>query len=284
MSKMSKKSNNFYLDVFNKLISINEHKIFIVFDKNENIWFCLRDLLLALGYKDTKDAIRSLDIDDEFTINIGKLLVGGTVPPTVGLQPKTKMINSSGLYLLLGISTKPLAKQFMRHYIKHIMPSITATGKYISSDKDMKRIKELNHKISDLKHNTKILINSQTNIIYPKGSAVYIIKQKFNNKTYYKIGHTINLNTRLHTYNTGSVNKIHYNFYLLINDNKIDACIKNTMKNQEYIKNKEFYKTSLNSIFKFIHKCNNHIKNVYCGYCQKNMSFAIACNHKCKLL
>jgi hypothetical protein len=75
-----KKLSNFYLDIFNKLLSINEHKIFIVFDKNENIWFYLRDLLLALGYKDTKDAIRSLDIDDEFTINIGKLLVGALIP------------------------------------------------------------------------------------------------------------------------------------------------------------------------------------------------------------
>lgn len=72
-----KESNNFYLDIFNKLLSINEHKIFIVFDKDDNIWFCLKDLLIALGYKDTKDAIRSLDIDTEFTINIGKLISGG---------------------------------------------------------------------------------------------------------------------------------------------------------------------------------------------------------------
>jgi len=281
---MSKKLSNFYLDIFNKLLSINEHKIFIVFDKDENIWFCLRDLLLALGYKDTKDAIRSLDIDDEFTVNIGKLRMGGTVPSTMGMQPNTKMINNSGLYLLLGISTKPLAKQFMRHYIKHIMPSITATGKYISPKNDMKKIKELNHKISELKHNNKTLINNQTNIIYPKGSAVYIIKQKYDGKIYYKVGHTMNLNTRLKTYNTGSVNKLHYNFYTLIEDPKIDSCIKKAMKNSEYIKNKEFYKTSLNSIFNFINKCNKDINSVYCGFCQKDMSFAIACDHKCKLI
>ena len=200
------------------------------------------------------------------------------------MHPNTKMLNNIGLYILLGISTKPLAKQFMRHYAKHIMPSITETGKYISSDKDMKKIKELNHKINNLKHNTKALINNQTNIIYPKGSAIYIIKQNYNNKTYYKIGHTTNLNTRLHTYNTGSLNKIHYQFYFLIEDPKIDACIKKIMKNEEYIKNKEFYKTTLHNIFKFIHKCNNSIKNVYCGYCQKKMSFAVACIHKCKLI
>ena len=85
----------------------------------------------------------------------------------------------------------------------------------------------------------------------------------------------------MHTYNTGSVNKIHYNFYTLIKDAKIDACIKKIMKDKEYIKNKEFYKASLISIFNFINKCNKGIKNVCCGYCQKNMPFAVASKHKC---
>jgi prophage antirepressor-like protein len=274
-------SNNFYLDIFNKLLSINEHKIFIVFDKGGNIWFHFKDLLTALGYKDAKKAIKRLGIDDKYLKKLDYIRGEGHAPH---VHPHSNMINNNGLFMLLAISTKPLAKQFMEKYIDEIMPSITTTGKYISSDKEMKKIKELNHKISDLKRGTKTLINNQANIIYPKGSAVYIIKQKFNNKIYYKIGHTINLNTRLHTYNTGSVNKIHYNFYALIKDPKIDACIKKIMKDKEYIKNKEFYKASLISIFNFIHKCNNSIKNVYCGYCQKNMTFAIASKHKCKLI
>ena len=186
--------------------------------------------------------------------------------------------------MLLSKSRKLIAKQFMDMYINTIMPSITETGKFISSDKDMKKIKKLNHRILELKNNNKTLINNQINIIYPKGTSIYIIRQKYNNKNYYKIGYTKNLNTRLHTYNTGSVNKIHYNFYTLINDKKIDNCIKKIMKNKEYIKNKEFYKTSLKGIFKFIHICNKKVQRVYCGYCQKNMSFAAANNHKCKLI
>ena len=274
-------SNNFYLDIFNKLLSINDHKIFIVFDTDKNIWFHFKDLLMALGYKDAKKAIKRLEIDNKYLKKLN-IVRGASQAPNV--HPQSKMINNNGLFMLLSMSTKPLAKQFMEKYIDDIMPSIFNTGKYISNDKEMKKIKELNHKISDLKHNTKILINNQTNIIYPKGSAVYIIKQTYNNKIYYKVGHTINLNTRLHTYNTGLVNKIHYNFYSLIEDSKIDACIKNAMKDKEYIKNKEFYKASLSSVFKFINKCNNRIKHVYCGYCQKNMSFTIACEHKCKLI
>ena len=274
-------TNNFYLDIFNKLLSINEHKIFIVFDTDKNIWFHFKDLLTALGYKDAKKAIKRLEIDDKY---LKKLNCIRGASPAPNVHPHSNMINNNGLFMLLAISTKPLAKQFMKKYIDEIMPSITETGKYISSNKDMKKIKELNHKISDLKHNTKTLINNQINIIYPKGSAVYIIKQKYNNKIYYKIGHTINLNTRLHTYNTGSVNKMHYTFYSLIEDLKIDACIKKIMKDKEYIKNKEFYKASLGGIFNFIKKCNNSIKNVYCGYCQKKMLLAAACEHKCKLI
>ena len=201
MSKKSEKSNNFYLDIFSKLLSINEHKIFIVFDKDENIWFNFRDLLNALGYKNSRQAIKDLEIDNKYIKKLDELRGGRSdLPPfKKNIQPHSNMINNNGLFMLLAISTKPLAKQFMKKYIDEIMPSITATGKYISSDKEMKRIKELNHKISDLKCDTKTLINNQANIIYPKGSAVYIIKQKYNNKIYYKIGHTINLNTRLHT-------------------------------------------------------------------------------------
>ena len=32
------------------------------------------------------------------------------------------MINNNGLFMLLSLSTKPLAKQFMKQYINEIMP------------------------------------------------------------------------------------------------------------------------------------------------------------------
>jgi prophage antirepressor-like protein len=45
-------SNNFYLDVFNKILQFNDNKIFIVFDNEGNIWFKFKDLLEILEYKD----------------------------------------------------------------------------------------------------------------------------------------------------------------------------------------------------------------------------------------
>jgi hypothetical protein len=41
------------------------------------------------------------------------------------------------------------------------------------------------------------------------------------------------------------------------------------MKNEEYIKNKEFYKSSLQKCLNFIIECNDKIKYIYCGYCLK---------------
>ena len=37
----------------------------------------------------------------------------------------------------------PLAKQFMEKYLDDIMPSIFKSGKFISSEADMKKIKDL---------------------------------------------------------------------------------------------------------------------------------------------
>ena len=56
------------------------------------------------------------------------------------------------------------------------------------------------------------------------------------------------------------------------------------MKNQEYIKNKEFYKISLNSALKFVKKCNSYLDNISCGYCFKQYKFASISRHKCNYL
>ncbi len=72
----TKKVNNFYLDVFNKLLTINDYKIFIVFDKYENIWFKLKNLLAALGYKNPRQAIKDLKINQKYMKKIEELYGG----------------------------------------------------------------------------------------------------------------------------------------------------------------------------------------------------------------
>ena len=43
--------NSFFLDIWNNLIKINEDNVFIIFDKKGDIWFGLKDLIKAFGYK-----------------------------------------------------------------------------------------------------------------------------------------------------------------------------------------------------------------------------------------
>lgn len=69
----------------------------------------------------------------------------------------------------------------------------------------------------------------------------------------------------------------------MIKNNKIDKCIKKIMKNNEFIKNKEYYKLSFREIIKFIQKCNKSIKKINCGFCQKTYDILKIKKHSCKL-
>ncbi len=157
------------IDVFNNLLKYNEQEIFIVVDKNNQIWFKLKDILKLLGYKNLKKALYSSFIDDKNKKKYSSLKVypsRGT--PVMNLQPNAIFIDESGLYKLLTNSKKDLAQKFRDDVFSNILPSIRKTGKYNIDDKY--KIKELNKEIIDLK-------NNQRNIKYPIGKAIYVIKK-----------------------------------------------------------------------------------------------------------
>ncbi len=190
-------------------------------------------------------------------------------------QPSALFIDEAGLYKLLTNSTKELAKKFRDEVFSNILPSIRKTGTYNVENKD--KLKKLNNEIIQLK-------NNQRNIIYPIGKAIYVIKQNINNKKYYKIGYTKDLNKRLKVYNTGSPNKILYKYFCLVKDESIDKCIKNLLKNKEFIKNKEHYVINTKQIIKIINNCDKRIKYICCGYCLKCKNLNDIIKHKCKFI
>lgn len=190
----------------------------------------------------------------------------------------------------------------MNKYFAEIMPTIRQTGKYILDAHDKIKIDKINKKIETIKSSSKKVLNkvrkklssikksnkdlviNQTHIDYPEGIHIYIIKQKRNSKIYHKIGYTKNLNNRIKTYNTGNANKIYFNYIIKVSTKETDKCIKQIMKNHEYIKNKEFYHVSLKNALKFINKCDASINNISCGYCLKKYKFDAIPIHKCKLV
>ncbi len=56
------------------------------------------------------------------------------------------------------------------------------------------------------------------------------------------------------------------------------------MRNEEFIKNKEYYKTTLNKIIKFIKSCDKSLNRMCCGYCLKCYNFDKIKLHKCKYI
>ena len=115
------------------------------------------------------------------------------------------------------------------------MPEIRKTGKYILDKQRKQKLTKINDKLNKITDDNKDLINNLRNIVYPSGYALYVIKQIHNDKTCYKVGYTKNLNKRLNVYNTSFSYKIYYNYFILVNDPSIDRCIKNIMKNEEFI-------------------------------------------------
>jgi prophage antirepressor-like protein len=141
--------NKFYLDVYSELLKFNDKQIFIVFDENDEIWFKYGDVLNVLGYIDIKNAIKDINLNEKYIKSYSDIKGRKQSSPS---HPMTKMINNNGLFMLLSLSKKDLAKQFMKQYIDEIMPKITKTGKYISSKEDMDKIKLLNKNISKLRN------------------------------------------------------------------------------------------------------------------------------------
>lgn len=84
-------------------------------------WFVGKDVAIALGYKDTDQALRKhIDSEDKLTRQFN-----GS-----GQNREMTIINESGLYSLVMSSKLPSAKDFKRWVTSEILPAIRKTGKY----------------------------------------------------------------------------------------------------------------------------------------------------------
>ena len=273
----------FFMSIFNQILHINNTEIMLIFDKNINIWFGLRDIIIVLGYKNYEKAITNINISKNNKTTFNKLEISLEISKKYkGIKPHKLFINESGLYEILSSSKKPLAMIFMNKYFTEIMPQIRKTGKYILEGNDKKEYDNMTKELNIHKKNNKILLNNQRNIKYPIGNALYIFYKNKDNNKYYKLGFTKNLNSRLSTYNTGLLNKILYDYYIIVDNKTIDICTKKLLKNSQYIKNKEYYNISLTKIINFIKSCDSNINTICCGYCNKCFIYNKIPTHNCK--
>lgn len=89
---------------------------------NNEPWFVGKDVAAALGYSNTRDALRvHVDNEDKNTVAIYDGNKG---------NPNQTIINESGLYALIFGSKLPNAKKFKRWVTSEVLPAIRKTGSY----------------------------------------------------------------------------------------------------------------------------------------------------------
>lgn len=96
--------------------------------KNNDVWFIGKDVAVALGYKDTADALKKhVDSEDKVLLKVGDL-------PTLKISNYgATIINESGLYSLVLSSKLPNAKKFKRWVTSEVLPSIRKHGMYATA-------------------------------------------------------------------------------------------------------------------------------------------------------
>lgn len=91
-------------------------------------WFVGRDIALALGYSNTKDALaKHVDDDDK---KMGSQNATPSIKDSLGRDQYPVFINESGLYSLVLSSKLPTAKKFKRWVTSEVLPAIRKTGGY----------------------------------------------------------------------------------------------------------------------------------------------------------
>jgi prophage antirepressor-like protein len=102
---------------------------------NDSLWFIANDIATALGYTNSREAIRKhVDSDDKADVTIRD-----------GSQSrKVNALNESGMYSLVLRSRKPEAKAFKRWVTFEVLPSIRKTGSY-----KLKEVQDTSHRLND---------------------------------------------------------------------------------------------------------------------------------------
>lgn len=94
---------------------------------NEEPWFVGKDVAAALGYNDTKSALKDhVDVEDKQIVQRGQIATLDV--PNRGMT----IINESGLYSLVMSSNLPSAKAFKRWVTSEVLPSIRKHGAYVT--------------------------------------------------------------------------------------------------------------------------------------------------------
>lgn len=94
-----------------------------IIDENNEPWFVGKDVAKALGFTNTRDAIRTHVFEEDKGVDL---------VDTLGGRQKMTMINESGLYALVFGSQLEDAKKFKHWVTSEVLPAIRKHGAYMT--------------------------------------------------------------------------------------------------------------------------------------------------------
>ena len=236
-------------------ITFEKHKIIIIIDDNNIIWFNAKQLCISLKYKQAKQAIIN-NVHQTDKIQLKNMNIGFEIQQ----QPDSIYINESGLYSLLISSKTNKSKKFIKWLTSDVLPSLRKQNLF-SKDKD---ITKLLKKINELETKNKLLQNDLKLEKFPEGAMVYVIEEiDTDGEIYYKIGKTDNMNKRIGIHNTHSIhNKKVVHYVELLCPLQLETCIRSMLYKYRYKNKKDYFKCGLTKIKKAFEKCLESIKCV----------------------
>ena len=112
-------------DIYNNLLKFNNTNIIVLFDESRNIWFSYNELLNAIGYKDAKTQRKRIQLDGKYFDTFKNIYSKSSLNKfdKTLVSHRVKMINESGMFLILSKSNKDNAKQLMEKLYTDVLPS-----------------------------------------------------------------------------------------------------------------------------------------------------------------
>ena len=134
MSSQEHDQTMFSFDRSSSKICINSDIVKILAVDDE-VWFRGKELAMALGYNDTRDAVQKhVDSTDKTPLHLLVQSMRGKSPTMSHAESQSLWVNESGFYSLTFGSKLPAAKAFKKWVTGEVLPSIRKKGRYVLDD------------------------------------------------------------------------------------------------------------------------------------------------------
>ena len=220
-----------------------------VYGSYEEPLFKAKDIGDLLEIKDIRTTVREFDKDEVHTM---------PVIDSLGRSQETNMLTEQGLYKLLFISRKPIAKSFQK-WVCEVIKEIRLKGKYDLEEK----LKE-HQQLLQAKEQELIKYREKTYEAIEKSGHIYVIKTDGGTK----VGKTKDTVTkRIRGLQTGNMNDIEVLLdFETSNPDLLEKCVHYILDRYRCNSNREFFDCDVNYIKNIVEICGNVIDTLKSTY------------------